>query len=84
MKRSGDIVTVNIMIAESYAIMPSMHNAKKWSWSKFRRIDVSGDVLDIRLLRQAKYSFEDAYNNAHTGRGGRYMIERFERVPQNA
>ncbi|MEE4244988.1 MAG: hypothetical protein V2I33_06240 [Kangiellaceae bacterium] len=32
---------------ESYVIMPSIHNAKKWSWSKFRKIDVSNDVLNI-------------------------------------
>ncbi|TQV70998.1 hypothetical protein FLL45_21975 [Aliikangiella marina] len=31
----------------SYAIMPSIHNAKKWSWSKFRKIDVSENVLSI-------------------------------------
>ena len=30
---------------ESYAIMPSEHNAKKWYWSKFKTLDISKDVL---------------------------------------
>ena len=30
---------------ESYAIMPSIMEEKKWRWSEFRRMDVSKDVL---------------------------------------
>jgi hypothetical protein len=30
-----------------YALMPSVHQAKKWSWAKFRSIDVSEDVLGL-------------------------------------
>lgn len=30
-----------------YLIMPSIQNGKKWSWSKFRSIDVSRDVLNV-------------------------------------
>lgn len=32
---------------ESYAIMPSIMQEKKWSWSKFKKIDVSKNVLSI-------------------------------------
>ncbi len=32
---------------KSYGIMPSIKNAKKWSWSKFRKIDVSKNVMKI-------------------------------------
>ena len=32
---------------ESYAILPSEHNAKKWYWSKFKSLDISKDVLAI-------------------------------------
>lgn len=32
---------------EGYVIMPSIHTSKKWSWSKFKKIDVSNDVLKI-------------------------------------
>ncbi|MRR50404.1 MAG: hypothetical protein EG825_05735 [Rhodocyclaceae bacterium] len=32
---------------ERYAILPSIQQAKKWSWSKFRNIDHSMDVLDV-------------------------------------
>jgi hypothetical protein len=32
---------------ERYAILPSITDQKKWSWSKFRNIDVSADVLRI-------------------------------------
>jgi hypothetical protein len=32
---------------ESYAIMPSVREPKKWSWSKFRKIDVSAKVLKL-------------------------------------
>jgi hypothetical protein len=28
-----------------YALLPSIKDAKKWSWSKFRSIDLSSDVL---------------------------------------
>jgi hypothetical protein len=31
----------------SYAIMPSIQSEKKWSWSKFRKIDVSVKVHEI-------------------------------------
>ena len=27
--------------------MPSIREASRWSWSKFRRLDVSRDVLEI-------------------------------------
>ena len=30
-----------------YAILPSIQKAKKWSWTKFRTIDQSGQVLSI-------------------------------------
>ena len=32
---------------KSYAIMPSIHDPKKWSWSKFRMVDVGNDVMGI-------------------------------------
>lgn len=32
---------------ERYAILPSILNEKKWSWSKFRYIDVSKNVLNV-------------------------------------
>jgi len=32
---------------EKYGIMPSIHSDKVWSWSKFKKIDVSRDVLGI-------------------------------------
>ena len=32
---------------ERYALMPSIQKAKKWSWSKFRNIDSTKDVLEI-------------------------------------
>lgn len=32
---------------ERYAVLPSIHQEKKWSWGKFRKIDLSGDVLEI-------------------------------------
>lgn len=32
---------------ERYALLPSIHQAKKWSWTKFKKIDVSKDVLGI-------------------------------------
>jgi hypothetical protein len=32
---------------KTYAILPSIPTAKKWSWSKFRSIDVSQDVLRV-------------------------------------
>ena len=32
---------------ERYAIMPSEHNTKKWSWSKFRMVDVSTNTVSI-------------------------------------
>ncbi|RPI78571.1 MAG: hypothetical protein EHM45_06130 [Desulfobacteraceae bacterium] len=31
---------------ERYAILPSIQNGKKWSWSKFRSIDNSKNVLE--------------------------------------
>jgi hypothetical protein len=30
---------------ERYALMPSVREANRWSWSKFRKVDVSRDVL---------------------------------------
>jgi hypothetical protein len=32
---------------ERYAILPSIKSEKKWSWSKFRNIDISKNVLKI-------------------------------------
>lgn len=32
---------------ERYAILPSIHNEKKWSWSKLRNIDLSKNVLRV-------------------------------------
>ena len=32
---------------ERYAILPSIHNEKKWSWSKFRNVDLSKNVLKV-------------------------------------
>ena len=32
---------------ETYAIMSSVTEGKKWSWKKFRKIDVSDDVTEI-------------------------------------
>lgn len=35
---------------ERYAILPSIQQAKKWSWSKFRNIDNSTNVLEIMAV----------------------------------
>lgn len=35
---------------ERYAILPSIQQARKWSWSKFRNIDNSTDVLELVAL----------------------------------
>ncbi len=58
---------------ERYALVPAIHHAKKWSWSKFRKVDVSQKVLelvsivervlksdaDIRVVRPLeKYAFD--------------------------
>ncbi len=32
---------------ERYALVPSVHQQKKWSWSKFKKVDVSQDVLEL-------------------------------------
>jgi hypothetical protein len=32
---------------QRYAILPSLDSGKKWSWSKFRFIDISSEVLRI-------------------------------------
>jgi len=32
---------------EKYAIIPSIQSNTKWSWSKFRKIDISKNVLNI-------------------------------------
>ena len=44
---------------ERYAILPSVQKAKKWSWSKFKSIDNSTDVLEVvaiveRVLKSDK------------------------------
>ncbi len=30
-----------------YVILPSIHEGKKWSWSKWKKIDQSADVLNL-------------------------------------
>ncbi|MGH1543809.1 MAG: hypothetical protein ACRBHB_25645 [Arenicella sp.] len=47
---------------EKYAIMPSIHNGKKWSWSKFRKIDVSSDVLKIMTTLDSIFSKDNGIN----------------------
>lgn len=47
---------------ERYAILPSIQQAKKWSWSKLRNIDNSTDVLELvavveRVLKSDKDIF---------------------------
>ncbi len=32
---------------ERYALLPSIHQPKKWFWSKLRSVDISRDVLDM-------------------------------------
>jgi hypothetical protein len=32
---------------ERYAVLPSIHQAKKWSWGRLRAVDVSQDVLGV-------------------------------------
>ena len=32
---------------ERYALLPSIHQAKKWSWARFGMVDSSKDVLDL-------------------------------------
>lgn len=32
---------------ERYALLPSLHQARKWSWSRFRPVDVAADVMGI-------------------------------------
>lgn len=44
---------------ERYALLPSIHQEKKWSWAKFRKVDVSKDVLELiaiveRVLKSDK------------------------------
>ncbi len=44
---------------ERYALLPSIHQEKKWSWGKFRKVDVSKDVLELiaiveRVLKSDK------------------------------
>ena len=44
---------------EKYAILPSVHQEKKWSWAKFRKVDVSKDMLELiaiveRVLKSDK------------------------------
>ncbi|MCH9828664.1 MAG: hypothetical protein K0U79_13060 [Gammaproteobacteria bacterium] len=44
---------------KKYALLPSVHQTKKWSWSKFKPIDVSLDVLELmatveRVLKSDK------------------------------
>lgn len=34
-------------VPERYATLPSIHNAKKWSWSKLRNMDLSKHVLKV-------------------------------------
>ena len=40
-----------------YAIMPSIENGKKWVWSKFRKIDVTQDV--VRIMDTVEKLFRD-------------------------
>jgi len=45
---------------ERYAILPSIQQAKKWSWSRFRNIDNTTDVLEVvavveRVLKSDSY-----------------------------
>ena len=40
-----------------YAIMPSIKNGKKWVWSKFRKIDVTEDV--VRIMDAVEKLFRD-------------------------
>jgi hypothetical protein len=44
---------------ERYALLPSIDRAKKWSWAKFKKVDVSKDVLELidiveRVLKSDK------------------------------
>jgi hypothetical protein len=44
---------------ERYALLPSIHQEKMWSWAKFRNVDVSKDVLELvgiveRVLKSDK------------------------------
>jgi len=44
---------------QRYALLPSVTRGKKWSWAKFKNVDVSKDVLEIidvveRVLRSDK------------------------------
>ncbi|WP_152594522.1 hypothetical protein [Massilia sp. BSC265] len=44
---------------ERYALLPSIHKAKKWSWAKFKKVDLSKDVLGVidiveRVLKSDK------------------------------
>jgi hypothetical protein len=40
---------------ERYAILPSITDAKKWSWSKFGRIDVSPQVLRVMDILESVF-----------------------------
>ncbi len=57
------------------------HELERYDYSA-RLHDVETDLFTN--LGNPAESFEEAYNNAHTGYGGRYMLERFERGSQNA
>ena len=44
---------------ERYALLPSIHQEQTWSWAKFRKVDLSKDVLELiaiveRVLKSDK------------------------------
>ena len=41
---------------EKYGIMPSIHSEKVWSWSKFKKVDVSKNVLEIIEVIESIFS----------------------------
>jgi len=48
---------------ESYAIMPSEQNAKKWSWSKFKKVDVSNSTLKIMNVVEEIFQCDSKIEN---------------------
>ena len=51
---------------ESYAIMPSIMQEKKWIWSRFKKLDVSKDVL--ATMEKVELLFKSDKDNVNVTR----------------
>jgi len=48
---------------ERYAILPSIMNGKKWSWSKFKNIDLSNNVIKIMDVVEEVFKEDSEINS---------------------